>query len=166
MTEVFVKKLRAGENAHSALLEILDGALQRRYGLRLSELTYEKTEKGKPYFAEGKPFFNFSDSGEYVACALSDCEVGVDIEKIREISDALCTRFLGGFRGTESEKTAKWTRYESMGKMIGCGIPHGLKESEFVITGYTAEDYIVSVCTKEEKCSSLIVINVQFADSV
>ena len=42
------------------------------------EILYK--EKGKPYFANG-PFFNISHSGKYVILAISNKEVGVDIEE-------------------------------------------------------------------------------------
>lgn len=45
----------------------------------------KRREDGKPYLA-GQPrvYFNLSHSGEYALCALSDREVGVDIQKWRE----------------------------------------------------------------------------------
>ena len=45
----------------------------------------EPLTNGKPYFKDRQGmFFNLSHSGEYVACALADCEIGVDIQQYRK----------------------------------------------------------------------------------
>ena len=46
----------------------------------LSNDELKQTENGKPYYENG-PFFNISHSGRYVVMALSNKEVGVDIEE-------------------------------------------------------------------------------------
>lgn len=155
MTFTYLKKLSDGKNAHEAELEMLEDALKKHFGLNLSELEIIKTEHGKPCFLQGYPHFNFSNSGNYAACALSDVPVGVDIEVERDVSDAVTDRFLGGVRGTKRERTALWTRYESMGKCTGTGIPHDLSEEAFVFTDAFIGDLSVSVCTKSEKSKIL-----------
>ena len=51
---------------------------------------------GKPYFVEmPELFFNLSHSGDYVVCALSDSEVGIDIQQYRKnIKDGVFKRVL------------------------------------------------------------------------
>jgi len=157
MTDVCIKRIAPGDDPHVEVRRILRKMLRMRgYDDDLSKIII--SEKGKPRFAGGSPFFNFSDSGDHVACALSDVEVGVDIEQIRDISDKLCDRFLGGVRGGAKERTAAWTRYESLGKCEGCGIPHQLDPSDFVLTEYLTGEYSLCVCTKSEQCDRLIVI--------
>lgn len=54
------------------------------YGLSPEDYVLKRAEGGKPYLT-GRPeqvFFNLSHSGEYVVCAFSSLDVGVDIEKI------------------------------------------------------------------------------------
>ena len=46
----------------------------------LSDEELKKTENGKPYYENG-PFFNIAHSGKYVVMAVSEKEVGVDIEE-------------------------------------------------------------------------------------
>ena len=67
------------------------------------------------------------------------------------MSDAVMNRFLGGARGDRGERTALWTRYESMGKCTGEGIPHRLCEDDFVFTEKFIGNVSVTVCTKSEK---------------
>lgn len=53
---------------------------------------------GKPYFKNSKINFSISHSDEYVACALAGCDVGCDIEKVKDINLGIAKRFF-----TESE---------------------------------------------------------------
>ena len=46
----------------------------------LSKEEIKKTEMGKPFYENG-PFFNISHSGKYIIMAISNTEVGVDIEE-------------------------------------------------------------------------------------
>ena len=65
--------------------ELLTGleALPEEEKQRLLTMTrVRKGEHGKPYLKERKDvFFNLSHSGDYVLCAVSDKEVGADIQK-------------------------------------------------------------------------------------
>ena len=91
-------------------------------------------EKGKPYLRDYPFYFNLSHSGNYVACALSRQEVGVDIQQYKRTDiDRLAERFFS----TEEKKALKachdwkereqlfyqlWTRKEAYGKLTGEGI--------------------------------------------
>ena len=98
------------------------------------ELVMDYGERGKPYLREYPLFFNLSHSGEYVVCAVSDREIGVDIQKCfdfnvmrtaeRFFSKEEC-RALAAC-GTEEEGRQfffrLWTRKEAYGKLLGKGI--------------------------------------------
>ena len=49
-------------------------------------------ESGKPYFPNSPLHLNLSHSAERVCCALSDHEVGLDVQKIRNPHDAMLRR--------------------------------------------------------------------------
>lgn len=52
-------------------------------------------EFGKPYFAENADFkFNISHSGQWAVIAVSDCEIGIDIEKIGKLRTSVAKRVL------------------------------------------------------------------------
>ena len=48
--------------------------------------------EGKPYLIGSSFFISVSHSHEFVACALSDTPVGIDIERVREVKDSVITR--------------------------------------------------------------------------
>lgn len=95
--------------------------------------SYIYGKRGKPYFRDIPLFFNLSHSGDYVACVVSEHEVGVDIQKQKAVREQqISNRFfhekekewLAGL--SEKERAAGffclWTRKEAYGKMTGEGI--------------------------------------------
>ena len=97
-------------------------------------LTYRYGERGKPYFEDLPLYFNLSHSGDYVLCAVSDVEVGVDIQKIQPVNERkLAKRFFSEaecrvLEGCESSEGRRrlffelWSRKEAYGKLTGEGI--------------------------------------------
>lgn len=99
------------------------------------EMTYGK--KGKPYLRDYPFFYNISHSGEYVLCAVSDSEVGADIQRdvwdgsarTEKIADRFFSseerKALSALRGQEAERDLffrLWSRKEAYGKLLGEGI--------------------------------------------
>ena len=83
---------------------------------------------GKPYLKSGDAYFNISHAGDYVALAVANCEVGVDIEKVSAYSDAVAARcftppereWLRG-EGCDEAFYRLWTAKESVMKASGFG---------------------------------------------
>ena len=156
MTVVYAAKIvcqnRRDRAAYSAAARrLLKEAVKREYQIDISSYTEKKSESGKPYF-EGAPFcFNLSHGGEYVVCALSDCEVGVDIEAVRPISDGVMRRFVGKVGNDDLANTRLWTRYEAIGKFLGTGIPYNKPTSAYFVKEYfDLDSYALSVCAEED----------------
>ena len=75
---------------------LLDAGL-REFGLRERDMTYGRSEHGKPFFLNAPDIhFNISHSASKVAVALSDREVGCDIEEA----------FAAGLSAQSAEKEA------------------------------------------------------------
>lgn len=128
------KRLSLGAGA------VLDLALASA-GLREREARLSWNSHGKPRLADRPELrFNLSHSGRFAVCALSDREVGVDVEEAREAGEALfrrvCTqRELAAMEGLEPERRQDrffqlWTAKESFLKYLGTGLSRPAKGVE------------------------------------
>ncbi len=101
---------------------------------RAFDFEIKRGEHGKPYFdAADAPHFSVSDSGQLWVCAVSDQEVGIDIEEVKKKEyEDLAKRF---FTEEEAEFVRLWgtdgfflvwTRKEAYVKYKGTGLREGL----------------------------------------
>ncbi len=122
--------------------------------------TLEIASKGKPYLKtqdcwnNAPLYFNISHSGNYVVCAISGQEVGIDIQEHREL-DYMVTakRFFSMEELSFLEETAHqkrlelfyrlWTRKEAYGKMLGEGVASVLNRNmlETTTDAFHVEEY-------------------------
>lgn len=134
MTAVYIRRLEIGEKSTPAELSayrsaevrrLLADCLVARYGEGANGWTLAKTPEGKPYLtaAAGElPQISLSHSGKWVACALSDSPVGVDVQEVRPIGEGVFRRFMPNVdvaRADDRAKTRLWTRYEACLKRYG-----------------------------------------------
>ena len=127
-------KIDAYKPQKSKLLSLAAGILVKKALENEGILNYEFREgsAGKPYIiGYDNVFFNLSHSGEKAIIAVSDGEVGIDIEKNKDFN-----RSLAEFVFDENERaiveslsddksklyTALWTAKESIMKFYGKGI--------------------------------------------
>ena len=128
---------------------------------------------GKPYFVNSDLKFNLSHSGRYVLAAVSDYEIGIDIQKKKADKHRIAEKnFLQGEcayinAGANDEERHQrfcevWTLKEAYLKNIGLGLrkplnsfevvfrPEGpviRNQTEFKCTQFKMNDkYIVSIC--------------------
>lgn len=113
------------------------------------------SENGKPYFKDSKIFFNYSHSKNYIACAISQHEVGIDIEETnRNISDSIAKKYLNNEKDN-SKRMEIWVKKESYSKLKGLGLQIGfhnikldeLKEQNFFIK---ENEYMFSIYCDSE----------------
>ena len=99
-------------------------------GIPMGDITYGPW--GKPGLKEGGICFSLSHSGNYGVCAVYHKEVGIDIERLREVSPHLvaniCTelekRALEGMDDTQRQDSffKIWTAKECYLKYLGAGL--------------------------------------------
>lgn len=121
----------------------------------------------------GKPIvdgicFNLAHSGNYVICAVSNRQVGCDIEQIKEAPKQVEDRvfspeekeYLKRFSGDvyNREFFRLWTKKESFLKMTGTGIRVPLNTLEIkdcYLKEYEIPGYQVTVCAEENEFAEL-----------
>ncbi len=133
------------------------------------EIVFGKSKFGKPFAVEIDIHFSISHSGDMVLCAVSEKEIGADIEKIRCIRlDAAkkfaCENELKYINENPNGLFEIWTLKEAYFKCIGTGLGADIKkvcftktengfecsEKGFLITcPEVCEGYICSVCEKD-----------------
>lgn len=130
----------------------------------------KKGHRGKPYI-EAAPFcFNISHADGLVVCAISESEVGIDAESIRETTDRVMKRcysdneiaYVNSAANKDTEFTRLWTLKESYVKLTGEGIATDLKSVCFDLEQAVSfsdklaflqfaisDTHIVTVCKKQ-----------------
>lgn len=113
---------------------------------------------GKPYLKDGGIFFSISHSGDYAVCAVSDVELGCDVEKMRPVGLRIARRFCAEeyerIMSAKPEEQSEllfrcWTLKESFMKAVGRGFSLGLDEFQIV-----TDDEISVIQSVDERCFS------------
>jgi len=185
-----VKRFFRREDAERALIAdvLIRSIICHKTNLNNSELRFEKDKYGKPFLKYLPNFhFNLSHSGEWIACAISDYAVGVDIEKVKPIDFGIAERFFSNEEYDElmSKRDEEqlsffydlWTLKESYIKAVGRGLHLPLDEfalifkngsvflkSEIETSPYCFrqynidEQYKLSVCTLGDVKEDILII--------
>lgn len=125
---------------------------------------YNKTEIEIKYNENGKPicdfcFFNISHSKGYVVCVVADEVVGIDVQKIKNISQREKYKFFNkqendyvnsDIRLLSSRYIEIFTKKEAAVKMLGttiaCGATIDTFSEKFLFETYFNGDFVVTVC--------------------
>ena len=133
------------------------------YTLRATP-TFLYNEHGAPYL-QGGPCFSISHCKQGIAVAVSDLPIGIDIEGLRRVDEALVRKTMNQeeqsqiamSQNPEVEFIRLWTRKEAYVKMLGTGIisdMHGILSDVSSVQWHEIADldrgYICTICTKNE----------------
>lgn len=118
-------------------------------GCKKEDIDFTRTEKGKPLCTNKNAFFNVSHCGDIVVCAVDSQNVGIDIERVRDVEMRItrisCTdsdrEFIFGEKEINlddlvpTEEILKklftvWTAKEAYFKFVGIGIV-GLRTASY-----------------------------------
>ena len=111
--------------------ELLRSLLGETFGVNENEISIKNLPSGKPVAeVKGKEVFvSLSHSGDFVACALADTPVGIDVEVKREVKPSLFKALNADeleFLNTKEDKDSAflkiWTAKEAYLKITGEGL--------------------------------------------
>ena len=136
---------------HVEAYKVLADALQKDFGIDVNDYTFCKTEFGKPYYKNCPYQFSISHTNGLVVVAIARFAVGLDAEPLNRVfKRGIAIRYLHN----ESADIWDWTRYESIGKLFGMGIPFQKNEIEAQYTTKYCKDIVgyavCCACEKEE----------------
>ena len=138
--------------------QLLKQGLREEYGITENPV-FEYNEHGKPAIVgHSDIFFNLSHCKEAVACVISDCPVGIDVESLREYRESLMRYTMNDAEIREIELAEipasafirLWTMKEATMKLIGTGISNDMKSiidtTRYKYTTVERQRYVYTVC--------------------
>jgi len=153
---------RVKQNADNMLVgaALARHMIWKRFQIPLSQQHIAYGPYGKPYLRDySNIHFNISHSGQYVACAVANRPVGIDVQVIEEYRPDVATKVCTGKElarieasdDPDAEFTKLWTRKEAYLKMLGYGIAGGMRkmpsgdETQIQISLLSDSDVVLSV---------------------
>jgi len=137
---------------------LLHSVLKER-GIDYSSAKIEIGENGKPRLCGENVFFNLSHSGKMALCAVSDGEVGADIQSIRSVGKGVLDRVFTNKEAAvysslpDSRKADYffyvWAKKESVMKYFGLGLALPFKDIETACGGISVRGAVGNLCCKE-----------------
>lgn len=152
----------SNENRKNSIL-LSQGFAKEKIGELFSidkkDIIFSVTESGKPYCKSHLGIhFSLSHSEDFLALAVGDKEIGIDIEKIREAKEKLIKRVccenekqkIFSSENPDKAFTEIWTKKEAYLKALGTGIDRELTsidttDEKFSFVTEATDDFIVSV---------------------
>lgn len=167
--DIRVNKIEKLPNISDIKLSYGAGLLIDKYVLNGDKDAYFVHSNGKPYTTNGL-FFNVSHSGNYVVLAVSDKEIGCDIQKCDEKNYLRVGKFVFHkneielLNSTDDKLTTFfeiWTKKEAYLKLLGTGFQRKATDIDlsqdiyrenditYFFANWKIDDYFISACYEE-----------------
>lgn len=183
-----VSKIKKREDAVRTLLAdvMLRIILIEKFGLSNIDIVFCNNEYGKPFLKDKSIFFSISHSCQWVSVAVDRKNLGIDIEKIRDVNLNVAKRFFSPDEFEDMMKTSDkidyfftlWTLKESYVKALGMGLHVPLnsftikigdeikllsdKDNKYHFRQFCVDDdYKMAVCAESNLfCNEINIVNI------
>ena len=152
---------------HIFLINTLVDKLKEYFNISISkdDIVYDKL--GKPYIKDNQKKFSFSYSDEIAVIGISDYNLGIDVEKIKQYDEKIVNKiyskeefdFINNSKNKDYEYTKLWTYKEAYVKSKGTGIDKNFNKLNFIGNHDYKDDnlfktinytnYIITVCSED-----------------
>ncbi len=159
---------------------VLRTVIIKKMNIDNSQIAFVRPKSGKPYLKYPRNFyFNISHSGSAVAVAVSNSEIGIDIEKYRNPDLRVAQRYFTAGENDYIKNSSNpdfaffeiWTAKEAFAKYNGSGISvpffktsvtdKDIKDKIFTVK---KDDFFISVCSENAASTVIKDIDLSFFD--
>jgi len=113
--KLIIKKINNTENRKEYECYLLKKIFKKKYGLKETEIGY--TKNGKPYLKNSKNIhFSISHSKDILVIAISNENIGVDIEKIKDYPKKMHD-IINYYPKNKKDFFKEWTKREAVIKL-------------------------------------------------
>ena len=154
------------DKKHACLINTLINKMREYFNIDIQKKNIIYDEEGKPHIINNIKRFSFSYSDEFSVIAISDYDIGIDIEKLRQYDEKIVKRlysknefnFINSSNNKDYEYTKLWTYKEAFVKHKGTGIDKNFSKLNFIDdNGYNNNlfktidymNYIITVCSED-----------------
>ena len=161
------KIIDENDRKKSIIGEIMLCELLKKEDINYESCSFYKNESGKTYISNYDIYFNISHSDKYIAVAISNKEIGIDIEEYRKYDEKVLKTFANedevSYVKNSNRKRIDYIKlYTSKEAYIKCNGLRLLNIKDFTIVhndkigiegfninNFIADKYVVSVCEKK-----------------
>lgn len=160
--QYYAAKYRNIKVKQEACQELTAGFLLKSYLGVADDGQIIRNEYGKPMLRSGEVHFNLSHSGNYVALAIADVEIGVDMEKIMDVHWPTVKKVFSGEQQARLKQTPEmeqpalftrmWTECEAVLKLWGTGFAAGeaAGPGKRFVHWFLYKDYVIACAAAEQ----------------
>jgi len=157
MSKIYLKQTEASSQKELSSLawKYLEKIILQEYHLNIKDLKLSYNPYGKPFFIDACFHFNLSHCQNVIAIALSKDEVGIDVERIKDVHFPSSFAKKINAKSTDSyDMIARFSALEAHFKKEGTGIIYSQLQKEIHISYQTSfsimdNQYILSLDSQD-----------------
>ncbi len=157
MSKIYLKSIETSlqKELSSLAWKYLEKIIFQEYHLNIKDLKLSYNPYGKPFFQNVDFHFNISHCKNVIAIALSSQEVGIDVERIKDVNFPISFAKKINAKGTDSYAIiARFSALEAHFKKEGTGLIYSQLQKDVQLSYQTAfsileEQYILSLASQD-----------------
>lgn len=137
---------------------LLKKLAKKIYNVDIDDIDIVRTKEGKPVVGDGAFCFNIAHSGDMIAIAISQNDVGIDIEKMRPYDSRIAKKFfpeqvenISNSQSPDLEFTREWTVFEAKVKLFGSIALLKQTREKLYYKSHIMQNYVLTTCSLSDE---------------